>query len=72
MSCRHMSFTEIAGPETEWVPMGLRETRCSLQRKRPALRRVALANAGIAVDPGVAECPHNLEGTWAACPLYRA
>jgi hypothetical protein len=70
MACRYICFDWDARPESEWVPMGLRDARCLLRSSNPQKWTQELARLGIRVDEANLFCLHNLTATWETCPLF--
>ncbi len=69
LCCRYAQYPLIDTPEGEWVPMGLRETVCVLRKSDPPKYRQLLRQQGIEIEEGDLECRHNLDASWADCPL---
>ena len=70
MACRHIRFEGDPGRECEWIPMGLRESRCLLRSSNPRKWTEELARLGFEVDEADLSCLHNLTARWTECPLY--
>jgi hypothetical protein len=70
MSCRNMHLTPTSRRCDELVPIGLRQTVCAIRKAHPDRYAALLRAEGVAVEEDDVECPHNLDASWADCPLY--